>query len=135
MQDQKLYYTDVIVDSMILLKKTVSFQVLCYSIPGHKMVLCQVIMVALCCHDVPIVILLYGLSLCNTDSISNINCMMLQMNSPHICCDSDTGNFCPIQCNNGICMCVDETTGDPISDLRFPENAENINCDSKCLSL
>ena len=62
------------------------------------------------------------------DSISNLDCMTMQASSPHICCDTDTGDFCRLQCNNGNCRCVDPATGVPVSD-EFPENDESINCD------
>ena len=51
------------------------------------------------------------------------------MDSPHICCEPDSGNFCQIQCNNGFCRCVDPSTGEPTTDFTFPENDESISCD------
>ena len=50
------------------------------------------------------------------------------MSAPHVCCEPDTGNFCQIQCNNGLCRCVDPLTGVPIGDFTFLENDESIDC-------
>ena len=61
--------------------------------------------------------------------------MTLQADSPHICCDTDTGDFCRLQCNNGICQCVDPATGVPVSDITFPENDESISCDLSELAI
>ena len=60
-------------------------------------------------------------------------CLTLQSVEPQTCCEPDTGNFCQIQCNNGLCRCVDPLTGVQIGDLTFPENDESIDCSlSKC---
>ena len=63
-----------------------------------------------------------------TDSISSVDCLGLQSVAPHICCEPDTGNFCRIQCNNGLCRCVDPLTGVQIGDFTFPDNDESIDC-------
>ena len=63
-----------------------------------------------------------------TDSIMDVDCLSMQQNSPHICCEQDTGNFCERQCNNGFCRCVDPITGQPTLDALFPENDESIDC-------
>ena len=62
------------------------------------------------------------------DSISNVDCFNLQSVAPHVCCEPDTGNFCQIQCNNGLCRCVNPLTGVQIGDLTFAENDESIAC-------
>ena len=62
------------------------------------------------------------------DSISDVDCFTLQMSAPHICCEPDTGNFCQIQCNNGLCRCVNPLTGVPIGDFTFLESDESIDC-------
>ena len=67
------------------------------------------------------------------DSISGVDCLTLQVGSPHICCEQDTGNFCERQCNNGFCQCVNPITGEPTIDIRFPENDESIDCSQSML--
>ena len=62
------------------------------------------------------------------DSISNVDCLGLQLVAPHVCCGPDTGDFCQIQCNNGLCRCVHPLTGVQIGDFTFPDNDESIDC-------
>ena len=66
---------------------------------------------------------------CLTDSITDTDCLTLQETAPYVRCDPNTGNFQQIQCNNGLCVCVDPLTGVPTSDFTFPENDESISCD------
>lgn len=62
------------------------------------------------------------------DSVVSTDCFTLQMSASHICCEPDTGNFCELQCNNGLCVCVDPITGNPTIDFRFPESDEGFDC-------
>lgn len=55
-------------------------------------------------------------------------CPELQQRFPYLDCDGD--EFEEEQCiSNRTCFCVDETTGDRLSDRTFSRN--EISCDSK----
>ena len=65
------------------------------------------------------------------------SCRQLREERPHIeCCEDDT-QFCPIQCNQGVCRCVDPETGDVVgSGVFFDEGDPTIDCvDSKLVGL
>ena len=78
-------------------------------------------------HSVILVLLFTCFSLA-VDSISDVVCSDLQSVAPHVCCEPDTGNFCQIQCSNGLCRCVDLLTGMQIGDFTFLENDESVTC-------
>lgn len=64
------------------------------------------------------------------DSIpDDVNCTALQEMRPAVCCDIQTGDFCPVQCMQGVCRCVDTETGEAISDMIFTQE-ENIDCNN-----
>ena len=55
--------------------------------------------------------------------------MELREHSPHISCCNDDTQFCPLQCNNGACRCVDPITGNVVgSGLFFDEKNTDIDC-------
>ena len=58
-----------------------------------------------------------------------LSCVELREDSPHVsCCLVDT-EFCPIQCNNEVCRCVDPITGNVVgSGLFFDEGNTEIDC-------
>lgn len=64
----------------------------------------------------------------NPDSLS---CRALRELRPYIECCSDDTEFCPRQCNQGVCRCVDPASGEVIgSGLFFDENNPDIDCDT-----
>ena len=64
----------------------------------------------------------------SADSITTVDCLALERDSPHICCEPKTGGFCLVQCNNGLCRCVNPTTGVPTADFTFTEDDDSIDC-------
>ena len=62
------------------------------------------------------------------------SCRELRLQRPHIrCCEDDT-SFCPIQCYQGVCRCVDPETGEVVGNgVFFDEGDPNIDCDNSKL--
>ena len=68
----------------------------------------------------------------NADSNpESLSCVALRALRPSIECCSDDTEFCPTQCSQGVCRCVDPDTGEVIgSGVFFNEDDPNIDCDT-----
>ena len=58
-----------------------------------------------------------------------LSCLAFSLDRPHITCCEDGMVFCPIQCNQGVCRCVDPETGEVVgSGVFFDEGDPTIDC-------